>query len=388
MRPVMVSSPWISRTIVSVTLALLLVGARESHSPHSVAAAGRGLHVEGNRLVDDAGETVRLLGVNRASAEYACIQGWGIFEGPTDTASVDAMRSWHINAVRIPLNEQCWLGIGGVEPRYGGVVYQQAIAQYVSLLNENGIYVILDLHWAAPGIAPATEQRPMANREHSPAFWTSIADSYKANTMVLFDLYNEPYPDANQDTPDAWRCWRDGGFCRGVGYEAAGMQELVNAVRATGATNVILAGGVAYAGHLSRWRAYAPEDPLRNLAAAVHIYAGSQCNTVTCWDTEIAELAREVPVVGGEIGQNDCRHDFIDQLMPWMDAHGISYLGWGWNRFECSGPALITDYDGTPTEFGRGFRDHLAALVGSLPSPLVTAVLRPRRPAAGRPGPW
>ena len=42
-------------------------------------------------LVDGAGHPVRLLGVNRAGAEYACVQGWGIFDGPTDTDPVWTM---------------------------------------------------------------------------------------------------------------------------------------------------------------------------------------------------------------------------------------------------------------------------------------------------------
>ena len=50
--------------------------------------------------------------------------------------------------------------------------------------------------------------------------------------------------------------------------------------------------------------------------------------------------------------------------MPWLDARGGSYLGWTWNTWDCGrGPALIADYRGTPTPYGRGFRDHLASLV-------------------------
>ena len=46
--------------------------------------------------------------------EYACVQGWGMFDGPTDDEAIDVMKEWHINVVRIPLNEACWLGINGV----------------------------------------------------------------------------------------------------------------------------------------------------------------------------------------------------------------------------------------------------------------------------------
>src|SRR2546429_5816305 len=56
----------------------------------------------------------------------------------------------------------------------------------------------------------------------------------KGNDAVLLEPYNEPYPDSNSDTVAAWTCWRDGGTCRGQSFQAAGMQELVNAIRATG----------------------------------------------------------------------------------------------------------------------------------------------------------
>src|SRR6266487_707754 len=76
------------------------------------------VHVQGNRLVDLAGRPVRLRGVNRSGAEYACAQGWGIFDGPSDSASVSAIASWRTNVVRLPLNETCWLGLNGVAPAY------------------------------------------------------------------------------------------------------------------------------------------------------------------------------------------------------------------------------------------------------------------------------
>jgi hypothetical protein len=54
--------------------------------------------------------------------------------------------------------------------------------------------------------------------------------------------------------------------------------------------------------------------------------------------------------------------------MPWADRHRISYLGWTWNAtapgsWTCrGGPSLIKDFNGTPTNFGIGFRDHLRYL--------------------------
>ena len=96
------------RRALLLAFAIFLVGA-------APAAAKPWIGVQGNHLVDRSGKTVRLLGVNRSGTEYACPQGWGFFDGPSDTASIRAMKSWHINAVRVPLNEACWLGINGID---------------------------------------------------------------------------------------------------------------------------------------------------------------------------------------------------------------------------------------------------------------------------------
>src|SRR5207237_3416318 len=88
-------------------------------------------------------------------------------------------------------------------------------------------------------------------------------------------------------------------------------------------------------------------------------------------------VIQRVPVVAGEIGENDCAHGHIDTLMGWLDTRGAggSYLGWAWDTFNCNSfPALITDYSGNPTAFGIGLRDHLAAIHGGTGTPTPTAV--------------
>jgi hypothetical protein len=77
------------------------------------------------------------------------------------------------------------------------------------------------------------------------------------------------------------------------------------------------------------------------------------------------------PVIAGEIGENDCAHGYIDGVMSFMDSVHQGYLGWAWNAdFNCSsGPSLITDYTGTPTAFGAGFKAHVAMFAGPTPTP-------------------
>jgi hypothetical protein len=275
------------------------------------------------------------------------------------------MLAWKITIVRIPLNEDCWLGING-EPANGtsALQYRRDIVRYVGLLNKNGMKVILDLHWSAPGAQKATGQQPMPDADHAPFFWASVARMFKSDHAVFFDLYNEPYP-------LSWSCWRDGSSsayarpCSDIGFAVAGMQTLVNAVRGMGATNVILLGGLAYANNLEGWLQYRPDDSANNLAASLHIYDFDACSTTKCLDLEVAPVRAQYPVIAEEIGEKDCGHGFIDTIMPWFDSHGIGYLGWTWNTYDCARtPALIRRYDGTPTNYGVGLRDHLLALGG------------------------
>ena len=89
-------------------------------TPAGAAPASLSISVSANHLVDANGQTLVLRGVNRPGPAYAWIQGWGIFDGPSDAASVNAIASWQTNAVRLQLNEDCWLNINGVRPDYGG----------------------------------------------------------------------------------------------------------------------------------------------------------------------------------------------------------------------------------------------------------------------------
>ncbi|MER5434439.1 cellulase family glycosylhydrolase [Streptomyces sp. NPDC002588] len=344
-------------------------------APPDTGDAPPALHVSGNKLVDTGGGTRRLLGVNRSGGEFMCVQSRGIWDGPVDDAAIQAIADWKANTVRIPLNEECWLGTSNINSAYSGANYINAVKELVARTEAHGMTPVVELHWtygqytgnsAGCSDVHASCQKPMPDMQYTPSFWTSVANTFKADQAVVFDLFNEPYPDrATATTTQAWQCWRDGGTCPGIGYEVAGMQDLVDSIRATGARNLVLAGGIAYSNDLSQWLTYRPTDPTGNLAAAYHVYNFNSCASESCWNSTLAPVAAQVPLVAGEIGENTCSHSFVDQVMKWFDDRDLSYLGWTWNTWDCSsGPSLISGYDGTPTAYGTGLRDHLRALDG------------------------
>src|SRR5699024_5274455 len=136
----------------------------------------------------------------------------------------------------------------------------------------------------------------------------------------VFDLFNEPYsPAAVNDPahPVSWSCWRDGGCQLPISndpteppsktlYSAVGMQTLVDTIRATGATQPVLIGGLDYANDLTQWLANAPTDPLGQEAASFHNYQGKSCDNAACWNSTIASVAAQVPVVTGEFDEEVC----------------------------------------------------------------------------------
>jgi len=339
------------------------------------------LHVNGNKL-EDNGKTIRLIGWDRPGTEYMCITGGAIFDGPTGTSNVQLMQTWTgFNAIRLPLNETCWLGINGVAATLSGTRYINALTDYVKLLRSSDIYVILDLHWNGPGTFKGTTQLPMADKDHSIDFWTAVANQFKGDLGVIFDLYNEPHLDAVDSLTGgdgtAWGCWLNGG-CQvtpragneqQVGaYTIAGMQEMLTAVRSTGAQNVVLVGGNNWAGDMSQWAANAPTDSTGNLVASVHAYNFANCRDVAC-ETILETIASSTPIVIGEFGEDDCDSQFIGPFMDWADTNGLSYLAWSWGSEDCSkGPSITTNNtlgvaSGTaPNGYGVYFKNHIANL--------------------------
>jgi hypothetical protein len=316
---------------------------------------------------------MRLLGVDHSGFEYACVRQAGptLSDGPEPEELARLLSDWGgVNVVRLPLNEDCWLGINGVSPTTSGEVYREAVIRYLARLHTQGLFAIVDLHWSAPGSQLAIGQQPMADRDHAPAFWRSVANVLGADAMTLFDLFNEPSLTPEMTRPvEPWACWADGCTLTvsqggaAAHWDAAGMNELVQAVRGAGAANVVLASGLAYGNDLSGWLAHAPRDPLGQVVASFHVYDFNPCAAAPCWEAQVAPVAEAIPVVAGELGEDDCAHGFIDAFMSWADAHRLSYLGWTYNPWDCkSGPSLIRAYDGGVTEFGRGLRQHFLDL--------------------------
>ncbi len=380
------------------------------------------ISVNGNHLVNGNGQTIRLLGANVSGSEY-CSTTHSINGGrPLNSTEAEAIASWKINAVRVPLNEDCWLGINGVSlsstvngksvtltGSAAAQAYQTAIESWVTDLNNAGIYTIIDLHWSAPGNILTVQQWGMADQDHSPTFWSSVATTFKSYPAVMYDLFNEPFignPNATTTTPP-WTCWLNGCSLTfsgnttspvnpAVTYNTAGMQQLVNTIRATGASQPIILSGIRGSsdpcGVINKFGSSAacpelanmPTDPNHKLIVAYHNYSDGSIPAssywIPHWDAEQNPITSAgIPVVTDEFGESDCSVNFMNMYMTWADQNNESYLAWTWNptgtsATQCSvnisdgakywsNYGLLSNYDGTASTVspqGSNYKTHLA----------------------------
>lgn len=184
-------------------------------------------HAQGAQLVDANGHSFVLRGA-QIESPFNMIKGWESGKKPTKTlnpATFNAMASWRMNALRLPLSN--W-----IYAKYP-TEYISQLDQVVRDANAAGLYVVLDLHDNVKAGSPYQSKDSLVPKTEDVTFWKAIAAHYKTNPMVMYDLYNEP-------SEPNWDTWLRGGGKTSDGATIVGFQDLVNAIRSTGAQQLIV----------------------------------------------------------------------------------------------------------------------------------------------------
>ena len=322
------------------------------------------VRVQGNRLVDTDGKEVWLQGVNAGGMET-------IPNGDQQVKStVVAIDQWHANCIRLPINEAHWFGTGIYSKNDGGKSFRDACDKIVRLAANRGAYVVIDLH------------RFRAPKAEHVEFWKDCAAHYKNHPAVLFDLFNEPHG-------ISWEIWRDGGWVgkqgqhdesaflsseekkKNQGFESVGMQALVDAVRSTGAKNVVIAGGLFWANDLTGIESEAIEKGekksfrLTDTTGNGIMYAWHTYHWHKGWG-RLLPVAAKHPIFLGEVGasplgvmnfipdnQQEDPYTFSPDMLGFIQKLRINWTGWCFHPK--AAPVMIENWDYKPTPYWGEF---------------------------------
>lgn len=321
------------------------------------------LATSSNRILRaDTGQAVLLRGVNRSGLEYTepSPAGFLAAAGFTEDEVREIVINWRSNVIRVPFNQD-W-ALHGRRGHTAGE-YLAALDQVIFWAASVGAYTMLDLQWldADTVYGHTVDSRgihenhvaPVPNAE-SILLWTTLADRYRDEPAVLFDLFNEPHDRLPDDPfpiyviapdgsvvesdhsvrPQDWTTW------------AARLIAEVRAIRPAG---VISVAGVDWGFDLSSIRIDAPD-----ILYSAHIYAGRDSGS---WRKALGG-ADAVPVFVGEWGGSAKELDFGQYLAAILRDRQLSWTAWSWvDHPQLIRPPRAPAYQ--PTEFGELVRGEL-----------------------------
>jgi endoglucanase len=288
----------------------------------------------------------QLRGVNRAGAEYG--EDWDRWTGqtfyewpsmPVRTNELNAYAAKGMNVVRLPISWE------RVQHRPNGPLdptYQAHLVDYVQAATALGFAVIIDLHSygryatgaynAAGAQAPTYTQQVLGDGTltfaHVADVWTKIATLCVSEPRVIFNLMTEQHDTSSSLDSTAI---------------FAGYQTVVNAVRATGATQLILFPNTR-SSDTHHWSTWSPQggpldavaalsvtDSVHNLAFDMHSYTGTDS-----WNDDITVVTDWAHAHGKRLFLSEpgttSGAPAVSTLLPYIKANADVWVGWTvWN---------------------------------------------------------
>lgn len=292
-----------------------------------------------------------LRGVNWAGLSYRCPHGI------TLQKLTDIKNQWNINILRIDFNERDYTNDAQIWNGGTWVSYPQTMRNIVNWSNNLGITVILDLHWLSSD--QSTDPEIPIPDISSVTMWGQLSQEplYNNNSLVWFDIWNEPHTGTNITFSD----WR------------SRANDIVTEIRKY-ANNTVLVGGMDYATDLSPWRGnYLTQS---NVVYNSHPYSPSvKGPSAYDLDGHIGGVLSDGKAVyldefGANWSLSGDRDWLTNYALPWFDGvgrgPGIHTTPLGWAAWSMNDEPLLTDskpgcYDSsiTPSDYGKVIQNKL-----------------------------
>jgi endoglucanase len=248
-----------------------------------------------------------------------------------DQTEVNYFKGKNMSTVRLPFRWE------RLQRTLGGEFDAAEVSRldgFVAAATASGVYVAVDPHNYARYHGNLIGSGTVTN-EHFANFWSRLADRYKSNNRVIFALMNEP----NNMPTEQW---------------LSAANAAIAAVRATGATNLILVPGNAWTGGHSwnqSWYGTANSIVMQNIvdsgnnyAIEIHQYLDADssgvspnCVSASIGVERLTELTAWLNTHGkraflGEFagGNNATCQAAVQNMLQYMQDNNNVWIGWTW----------------------------------------------------------
>lgn len=344
------------------------------------------LATAGRAIVNaESGEPIVLRGINRSGLEYAEPGSGGFLEAAAISQSeIDhIVRNWSANVVRLPFNQD-WALNG--RRSCSASAYLEAIDQVVAWVSHAGAYTLLDLHWIDADVTRGFNSDgsynsvPALPNEGTIEVWELIAQRYRNEPSVLFDIFNEPHTPIRGDTTSLEGIDHDGQISPLKRRHVTMLEwqpwarAIVRAIRNVHPRSVIFIPGVNWAYDLRGMPLTIGDgssDAFDNVVYTTHVYPWCgpprrlkrrrwlPDGQPLTWRDAFGALAQRAPVFIGEWGGGPEHIDWGEALARYARRLGIGWAAWSWSdRPRLVLNAQMQRYE--ETAFGRVVRCHLA----------------------------
>ena len=343
------------------------------------------LEATGRTIVNaETRQQVILRGVNRSGLEYAEPGVTGFLESAALSESEihHIVCGWHAKVIRLPFNQDWAINGRGA---FTAAAYLEAIDQVVFWASRAGAYTLLDLQWIDADVGRGSNGDGSCNRvpalpnAASIDVWGLLADRYRSEPAVLFDIFNEPHDPLPDDRTPLHGIDTEGNVYP-LGARIVTIREwqvwarhLVHAIRREHQRSLIFVPGVSWAYDLRGMPLTIGESGSQyfdNVVYTTHVYRWCGPSRVSkrrqwrrsrsapSWKEAFGALSRVAPVFIGEWGGGPQDVGWGEALARYARWLGIGWTAWSWSDW----PRLVIDaqtqrYD--DTDFGRLVRREL-----------------------------
>ncbi len=297
--------------------------------------------IEGNRFVNESGETLIFQGVNIRDPHNLEEEGHWL------KSHFEEAKAWGANVIRLPIHPPSWR-------TRGEEGYLALIDQAVEWASDLDLYLILD--WHSIGnlkMEMFQHEMYMTSIEEPSSFWNTVSKRYANEPVILlYELYNEPTVSGDNFGEMSWQEWKTIN------------EKLIAVIRNNHPASLIGVAGFNWAYDLTPI-SDAPIDAT-GIAYISHPYPEKrEAPWEAKWEADWGYVADKYPLILSEIGfalpHEQGAHIPVngdelygETLVNYAKKKGISWVVWCFDPDWA--PYMFTDWDYSPSRQGTFFK--------------------------------